>query len=109
MNSVLIVGAGAAGLAAAKRLAEAGVMATILQARNRIGGRIHTVHDLQMPLELGAEFVHGKPDEIWKIVREENLKVASFEADTWCFERGRLYPCKDFSSRWRKIAAALKQ
>jgi phytoene dehydrogenase-like protein len=40
---VVIIGAGVAGLAAGRRLTEAGVRVTVLEARNRIGGRIHTL------------------------------------------------------------------
>ena len=81
MQSVLIIGAGAAGLAAAQRLARAGVRVTILEARERLGGRIHTLRDprLPIPVELGAEFVHGKPDELWNIIRAENLLIGSLE------------------------------
>ncbi|MCI0613997.1 FAD-dependent oxidoreductase, partial [bacterium] len=45
MNNVLIIGAGAAGLAAAKELSDAGKKVTVLEARDRIGGRIYTYHD----------------------------------------------------------------
>jgi len=53
---VLVVGAGMAGLAAAERLAAAGRRVLVLEARDRIGGRIHTAHDpdLDVPVELGA-------------------------------------------------------
>lgn len=58
---VAIVGAGAAGLAAAHALAAHGVAATVLEARRRAGGRIFTrrVAGLPAAIELGAEFVHG--------------------------------------------------
>ncbi|MBI4409612.1 MAG: NAD(P)-binding protein, partial [Gemmatimonadetes bacterium] len=58
---VLIIGAGAAGLAAASSLAQDGVRVHALEARERIGGRIATVRDVRapIPLELGAEFVHA--------------------------------------------------
>jgi monoamine oxidase len=58
---VVVIGAGAAGLAAAVRLAEAGRSVLVLDARDRVGGRIDTRHEpgLAVPVELGAEFVHG--------------------------------------------------
>ena len=56
--SVIVIGAGVAGLAAAGRLARAGVQVTILEARNRIGGRLWTLRDAAgAPLELGPEWV----------------------------------------------------
>jgi protoporphyrinogen oxidase len=59
---VLIIGAGVAGLAAAYELSRAGVNVIVLEARDRIGGRIYTLHDESspLPIELGAEFIHGR-------------------------------------------------
>jgi monoamine oxidase len=78
-TDVLIVGAGAAGLTAARLLTRAGRHVTILEARNRIGGRIHTLQDplSPVPVELGAEFVHGKPPEIWTWI--ESGRLPAFE------------------------------
>jgi monoamine oxidase len=58
---VVVIGAGAAGLAAAARLGEAGRSVLLLEARDRIGGRIWTRHEpgVAAPIELGAEFIHG--------------------------------------------------
>ena len=63
---VLIIGAGVAGLAAAQSLAAAGVQTQILEARDRIGGRVFTVHERNsgLPIELGAEFIHGRPPDL---------------------------------------------
>ena len=74
---VLVVGAGIAGLAAAQRLAAAGQRVLVLEARDRIGGRIHTAHDpdLETPVELGAEFVHGHPAELVNAIRMLGLHV----------------------------------
>jgi monoamine oxidase len=74
---VLIIGAGVAGLAALEHLESAGVNCLCLEARDRIGGRIHTVHDplSPLPIELGAEFIHGRPAELWDIIREAALPV----------------------------------
>jgi monoamine oxidase len=72
---VLIIGAGAAGLAALRELHSTGLHAAVLEARNRIGGRILTDHSTPSPVELGAEFVHGKPKAIWSILEKARLKV----------------------------------
>jgi len=74
---VLVVGAGIAGLAAAERLAQRGRRVLVLEARDRIGGRIHTTHDpeLDVPVELGAEFVHGRPAELMALIQRLGLTV----------------------------------
>lgn len=74
-HDVVVIGAGAAGLAALRELDRAGIDVLCLEARDRIGGRILTVRDplSPIPVELGAEFIHGRPEEIWSIVRAANL------------------------------------
>lgn len=57
---VLVIGAGMAGLSAARRLHDAGVAVTVLEARERIGGRIHTSRLWpDLTVELGASWIHG--------------------------------------------------
>ena len=58
---IIVIGAGVAGLAAAAMLADAGVETMVVEARDRIGGRVLTHHEpgFESPIELGAEFVHG--------------------------------------------------
>ncbi len=72
---VLIIGAGAAGLTALRELCAAGLKVLCVEARDRIGGRIFTIHDplAPVPIELGAEFVHGRPPEIWDVIRAAGL------------------------------------
>jgi monoamine oxidase len=74
---VIVIGAGAAGLAALAELERAGKRVICFEARDRIGGRIFTLHDplCAIPIELGAEFVHGRPPEIWDLVRDRRLAL----------------------------------
>ena len=74
---VVIIGAGAAGLACGQSLREIGVRFTILEARSRIGGRILTEHPrgLVVPVELGAEFTHGEAPEVMELAQDHGLRV----------------------------------
>lgn len=74
MKQVIVIGAGIAGLAAAVRLAEAGCRVTVLEAGDRVGGRIRTVQVGDAAVELGAEFVHGKPPELLTLLDELGLE-----------------------------------
>lgn len=73
-RSVVVIGAGVAGLLAALRLAEAGCAVTVLEAAERVGGRVRTVHVAGCAVELGAEFVHGKPPELLAMLDELSLE-----------------------------------
>jgi monoamine oxidase len=77
---VLVLGAGIAGLAAAERLAAAGRRVLLLEARDRVGGRIHTVNDpaTPHPIELGPEFVHGCPAELVELIGSLGLSIDAY-------------------------------
>ena len=96
---VIVIGAGAAGLVAASELAEAGLSVTVLEARERMGGRIYTLNDVKrrFPIELGAEFIHGRPPEIFNALHHNKVPVAELTGDNWCFQQGHLGPCDFFS------------
>src|SRR5574337_237265 len=98
MSDILIIGAGIAGLTAAAELSREGIKVTLLEARDRLGGRIFTRHDVAgNPVELGAEFIHGRPPEIFDILRRENVPYQEVSGRPWCLRNQQLRPCAFFS------------
>lgn len=94
-SDVLVIGAGMAGLSAARLLAEAGVNVQVVEARNRVGGRVHTLQAGNATFEFGAEFIHGLPPELWKIVREAGLQTEESRGRSACFVNRRLQVCEE--------------
>lgn len=97
-TDVLILGAGAAGLAAARDLSHAGLRITMIEARPRVGGRVLTVHDprVPVPLELGAEFVHGEAPETLEIAQAAGVAVIELPDTHELVSSGRFMPLRDF-------------
>jgi monoamine oxidase len=96
---VIIVGAGAAGLAAAAQLGKGGLSVKIIEARDRIGGRIFTLRDPKhsAPIEMGAEFIHGLPPETMTLLKQRQVRIREVDGDRWCFVDGKLGTCDFFS------------
>jgi monoamine oxidase len=87
---IVVVGAGAAGLMAARELARAGQHVTILEARDRFGGRILPlpVSDFGYPAEAGAEFIHGEAPVTRGLLREAGLRSLPIQGTAWTVEHG---------------------
>jgi monoamine oxidase len=76
---VLVIGAGAAGLAAGRALKDAGLHTIVLEARDRTGGRVWTDRAFAaIPVECGAEFIHGAQADTWALIRRAGLRTESF-------------------------------
>lgn len=79
---VIVVGAGMAGLGAAGELQRAGVRPIILEARDRIGGRVHTVDDLGAPVDLGAAWIHdSRGNPLTAVARRARLQTVPTDYD----------------------------
>ena len=103
---VLILGAGAAGLAAARTLTHAGLDVLVIEARERVGGRVLTLHDpaTPVPVELGAEFLHGEASDTRMAARDFLLPLHELEDERFVAMRRRLKKVSDYNGR---IARAL--
>jgi monoamine oxidase len=103
-RSVAIVGAGIAGLRAAQILAGHGVRCTILEARNRIGGRIWTNRALGPPIDLGASWIHGtRGNPLTRLADEAGAEIE--ETD---FEAYRLYDQAGRILRWSETPESFR-
>ncbi len=102
---VAVVGAGAAGLMAARTLVEEGLDVVVLEARKRVGGRILTLRppDLPCAVELGAEFVHGDAPLTRRILREAGVELASLDPERFQARGGRIGP----ADAWEAIEGVM--
>lgn len=90
---VIVIGAGAAGLAAARHVAQAGLQAVIVEARDRTGGRVWSepIGTAGERAELGAEFIHGDAEETAALLREAGVASLATGGDAWtCAAPGKL-------------------
>jgi monoamine oxidase len=107
-TDVIVIGAGAAGLAAARELQAAGLRVLVLEARERTGGRIFTHREpgLGVAIELGAEFIHGSAPEVRAIAAEAGLTALDIHGARYGRRAGRLAPVPDF---WAKLDRVMRR
>lgn len=110
-TDVAVIGAGAAGLAAARALHDQQIGVVVLEARDRIGGRILTHRDpsTPVPIELGAEFIHGSAPEVEDIVRKASLAAVDISGRRWQIVGERLRPADDFWQRLDRVMRRLDE
>ncbi len=105
---VVVIGAGAAGVAAARTLKEQGMSVAVLEARERIGGRVFTHRDpsTATPIELGAEFIHGRATELTELLTDARLPSLDVAGQRYTPSGGRLRPMNDF---WERLDQVMRR
>src|SRR5215475_7551411 len=108
---IVIVGAGAAGLMMARELARAGKRVTILEARERCGGRIYPLRaeEFGYAAEGGAEFVHGAAPVTRELMREARLSLSPLQGSHWNARRGVFSPDRSPLPHAGRFRQALKE
>ena len=105
-KSVLVVGAGMAGLSAARSLADAGWPVRVIEARDRIGGRVYTSRDWGVPLEMGASWISGTLDNpLMELARKAQAQLIPTDYYGWAklAVDPQLQPLDYNPGTWRKF------
>ena len=107
-TQVIVLGAGAAGLSAARTLLDAGREVVVLEAREGPGGRIRTEHvpGLDTAVELGAEFVHGRAPSTRKWLAAAGSRVERMVQRHHVADEGGPDPAEE---RWRALGTVMAQ
>lgn len=89
---VVVIGAGVAGLAAARALAARSLRVALVEARDRVGGRVYskTIDAVTLPAELGAEFIHGPARATINLLAETGAAPLEFGDESWVYADGGL-------------------
>jgi monoamine oxidase len=109
MTDTIIIGAGAAGLSAARKLLQLGSTVCVLEARDRVGGRIHTMNaqGFSVPIEAGAEFIHGELPLTKALMKEAGVSYRAGEGKSWNVAKGRLSEGEFFDDDWEAFMDTL--
>lgn len=109
-NDILIIGAGAAGLMAGYKLSQKGKKVTVLEARDRTGGRIHTIKDRDFfkQAELGAEFIHGDLPVTLQLLSEANIAYESLGGKMARYADGKFTDDDAFIEHWDLLIERLQ-
>jgi monoamine oxidase len=110
LNHIIIIGAGAAGLMAARELGRGGKRVTILEARDRCGGRIYPLPaaDFGYAAEGGAEFVHGEAPVTRALLREAQLSLLPIQGTRWHVDDGVFSRGVSAEAHWGRFQQALQ-
>jgi len=111
MHDVVVIGAGAAGLMAARELTRAGKRVIVLEGSHRVGGRVLTLFEARagVPIELGAEFVHGDAPTTTRLLDEARLATVPVSGEHVRSDDGELSPQGPIWKRMARVFALMSK
>ena len=111
METIIVIGAGAAGLMAAYELSKNKKKVIVLEATDRLGGRIYTYtnNEFSEPVELGAEFIHGKLPLTLNLLKEAGIKYHAVKGKMFHIEKGKFEKQHDNDEHWNELMKRMKQ
>jgi monoamine oxidase len=107
----LIVGAGAAGLVAAAELSRRRGTVCLLEARDRVGGRMFTRREsgIALPVELGAEFIHGRSPATLAWLAKSNTAIVDSAGERWTLCDGKPEPSNNLFEQMKRGLKSIKR
>src|SRR4030095_8289940 len=104
-QNIIVVGGGVAGLFAARELLAQGYPVTILEASDRLGGRVHTIRDpsFEHPIEKGFEFVHGNLPLTIQLLKEAGIEYGPVRGNMIRVVNGEWKTQDDFTVGWKEL------
>jgi monoamine oxidase len=110
-ENIIIVGGGVAGLMAATQLLKQGYVVTILEASDRLGGRVHTIHNssFEHPVERGFEFIHGNLPLTIQLLKEAGIEYKPVEGRMIRVVNGEWKTQNDFTIGWSELMERMNE
>jgi monoamine oxidase len=110
LETILVTGAGAAGLTAAYELAKNNKKVIVAEASDRLGGRIHTISNsaFSAPIELGAEFVHGKMKHTLRFLKKAGIHYHAVKGKMLYLQHGEVKKEHMDSKQWDQVMKQMK-
>jgi monoamine oxidase len=104
---VIVIGAGVAGLAGALEIGLTGRRVAVIEARSRTGGRIMTSQSNDIPIELGAEFIHGNLPLTKSLLENAGAGISAVRGRIWQKQEGKFRELEDFMEDYKNLEEKL--
>lgn len=110
MAEIIVVGAGISGLSIARQLIQSGHSVTVLEARDRVGGRIHAITgNFSKPVETGAEFIHGEQPVTLSLLKEARIDKSLMKGKFYSIAKDELQRGDMLDDHWKELFSKLNK